>query len=266
MSPGALSIRHHFADLPDPRRKHGRRHRLLDVIVIALCAVIAGSDTWQEVETFAQRRRDWLARFLGLDNGVPSHDTFERVFDRLDPQALQRCLLSWLTALTDGLKVGHVAIDGKTARHSGSPARGIKALHLVSAWAAEHSLTLGQIATEEKSNEITAIPQLLELLDLEWALVTVDAMGCQKAVADRIVEGGGDDVLSVKENQERLRDDRVDCLCAAMDDEAVKCEAHEYEQEKGHGRVERRWVTVITDPEGIRDQGLWAKLKVVGCS
>src|SRR4051812_39708182 len=142
-SPGIRSIRHHFASLTDPRRQHGQRHRLLDVIVIALCAVIAGSDTWQEVETFAQRRRGWLARFLELDNG--------RVFDRLDPLALRRCLLSWLAALADGLKVGHVAIDGETARHSGSPTRGIGALHLVSAWAAEYSLTLGQVATEEKS-------------------------------------------------------------------------------------------------------------------
>jgi predicted transposase YbfD/YdcC len=265
MSPGSLSIRRHFADLRDPGRQHGQRHRLLDVIVIALCAVIAGSDTWQEVETFARRRTDWLARFLALDNGVPCHDTFERVFDRLDPLTLQRCLLSWLTALTDGLRVGHVAIDGKTARHSGSPARGIKALHLVSAWATEYSLTLGQVATEEKSNEITAIPQLLELLDVEGALVTIDAMGCQKAIAARIVDGGGDYVLTVKENQEHLRDDIVDCLCAAMDDEEIKCEAYEYEQEKGHGRTEKRCVTIITDPEGIRDQELWAGLKVVGC-
>jgi predicted transposase YbfD/YdcC len=263
MSPGALSIRHHFAGLTDPRRRHGQRHRLLDVIVIAICAVIAGSNTWQEVETFARRRRDWLGRFLELDNGVPSHDTFERVFDRIDPLALQRCLLNWLTALAGDLRVGHVAIDGKTARHSGSPARGIKALHLVSAWATEYSLTLGQVATEEKSNEITAIPQLLELLDLEGALVTIDAMGCQKAIAAKIVEAGGDYALTVKENQEHLRDDIVDCLCAAMDDEQIKCETYEYEQ-KGHGRVERCWVTVITDPEGIRDQELWAGLKVVG--
>jgi predicted transposase YbfD/YdcC len=265
MSPGALSIHHHFAGLTDPRRRHGQRHRLLDVVVIAPCAVVAGSDTWQEVETFAQRRRDWLARFLDLDNGVPSHDTFERVFDRLDPLALQRCLLSWLAAACDGLRVGHVAIDGKTARRSGSPARGIKALHLVSAWATEYSLTLGQVATEEKSNEITAIPQLLELLDLEGALVTIDAMGCQKAIAAKVVAAGGDYVLTVKDNQEHLRDDIVDCLCAAMDDEEIKCEAHEYEQEQGHGRTEKRWVTVITDPDGIRGQQEWAGLKVVGC-
>src|SRR4051794_25106688 len=242
--PGVLSIGHHFAELRDPRRQHGQRHRLLDVIVIALCAVIAGSNTWQEVETFAQRRRDWLARFLALDNGVPCHDTFERVFDRLDPLALQRCLLSWLTSLTDGLGVGHVAIDGKTARRSGSTARGIKALHLVSAWATEHSLTLGQVATEEKSNEITAIPELLELLDLEGALVTIDAMGCQKAIAAKIVEGGGDYVLTVKDNQEHLRQDVIDCLCAAMDDEQIKSEAHEYAQEEGR---------VPTSKTSIRD-------------
>jgi predicted transposase YbfD/YdcC len=263
MSPGSLSIQRHFCNLRDPRRQHGQRHRLLDIIVIALCAVIAGSDTWQEVETFAQRRRDWLARFLDLENGVPSHDTFERVFDRLDPLALQRCLLSWLTALTGTLRVGHIAIDGKTARHSGSPKRGIGALHLVSAWATEHSLTLGQIATQEKSNEITAIPELLELLDLNGALVTIDAMGCQKAIAAKIVEGGGDYVLTVKENQEHLYEDIVSCLSAAMDDEDIKTDSYQYEC-KGHGRTETRYITLITDPEGIRGQESWEKLKVVG--
>src|SRR3954451_24897711 len=226
-SPGVLSIGHHFAELRDPRRQHGQRHRLLDIIVIALCAVIAGSDTWQEVETFARRRRDWLAGFLDLDNGVPCHDTFERVFDRLDPLALQRCLLSWLAALADGLKVGHVAIDGKTARRSGSPTRGIKALHLVSAWATEYSLTLGQVATEEKSDEITAIPELLELLDLEGALVTIDAMGCQKEVAARIVEGKGDYALTPKENQPRLPEDVVACFTRATEADFV---GHEHDR------------------------------------
>src|SRR3954466_9621644 len=226
-SPGVLlSIGHHFAELRDPRRQHGQRHRLLDIIVIALCAVIAGSDTWQEVETFARRRRDWLARFLGLDNGVPSHDTFERVFDRLDPLALQRCLLSWLTALCGGLEGGHVAIDGKTARHSGSPARGIKALHLVSAWATEHSLTLGQVATQEKSNEITAIPQLLELLDLEGALVTIDAVGCQKQIARQIVSQGGDYVLTFEDNQPNLAADVLSSFTAAQD---VDFEGYEHD-------------------------------------
>jgi predicted transposase YbfD/YdcC len=263
MSADALSIPHHFASLRDPRRQHGQLHRLLDILVIALCAVIAGSNTWQEVETFANRRRDWLGRFLDLPNGVPSHDTFERVFDRLDPLALQRCLLSWLNALCGAPPIGHVAIDGKTARHSGSPARGLQALHLVSAWATEHSLTLGQIATAEKSNEITAIPHLLELLELEGALVTIDAMGCQKAIAAKIVDGGGDYLLTAKDNQEHLRQDVVDCLCAAMDDESANTDTYEYE-EKGHGRIEKRWITVLRDPQGIRGQELWPNLKVVG--
>src|SRR3954471_1886951 len=141
MSLSPVAILRHFQSLRDPRRRHRQLHRLLDIIAIALCAVIAGANTWQEVETFAQRRRDWLARFLELPNGVPSHDTFERVFDRLDPLALQSCLLSSLTAICAAPRIGHIAIDGKTARHSGSPTRGIPALHLVSAWAAEHSLT-----------------------------------------------------------------------------------------------------------------------------
>jgi predicted transposase YbfD/YdcC len=263
MSAVAYSIQRHFASLHDPRRQHGQLHRLLDILVIALCAVIAGSNTWQEVETFAHRRRDWLGRFLDLPNGVPSHDTFERVFDRLNPLALQRCLLNWLNALCGAPPFGHIAIDGKTARRSGSPTRGIQALHLVSAWATEHSLTLGQIATREKSNEITAIPQLLELLDLEGALVTIDAMGCQKAIASKVVEGGGDYVLTAKDNQQHLREDIVDLLCAAMDDENAKRDTYEY-QEEGHGRIERRWITVLRDPEGIRGQELWPNLKVVG--
>jgi hypothetical protein len=196
----ALAIHTYFADLTDPRIDRTRRHHLMDILVIALCAVIAGSDTWQEVETFAQRRRDWLGRFLSLDNGVPCHDTFERVFDRLDPLALQRCLLSWLTALTDGLGIGgHVAIDGKTARHSGSPTRGIKALHLVSAWATEHSLTLGQVATEEINGSRPS--PVARTAGPRRALVTIDAMGCQKAIAARIVEEGGDYILTAKDNQ-----------------------------------------------------------------
>jgi len=265
MSPGALSIRRHFADLTDPRRQHGQRHRLLDVIVIALCGVIAGSNTWQEVETFAQRRRDWLARFLELDNGVPSHDTFERVFDRLDPLALQRCLLGWLAAVCDGLRIKHVAIDGKTARHSGSPARGIGALHLVSAWATEYSLTLGQVATEEKSNEITAIPRLLELLDLEGALVTIDAVGCQKEIARQIVGAGGDYVLTVKDNQPNLASDILSSFVAAQE---VDYEGHEHDcyetSERGHGREEKRSYTVLYDLGKIQGRCEWERLTVIG--
>jgi predicted transposase YbfD/YdcC len=265
MSSSSLSIRHHFSSLEDPRRKHRQRHRLLDVVVIALCAVIAGSNTWQQVEAFGRKRRDWLAGFLDLPGGTPSHDTFERLFDRLDPVALQGCLLGWVEAVIGELKADHVAIDGKTLRHSGSPARGLAALHLVSAWATRHGLSLGQVAVGDKSNEITAIPHLLDLLELKGALVTIDAMGCQKEIAKRIVERGGDYILTVKGNQGRLRDDIEAAVLRAINEgaEGEDYLTHETEED-GHGRHEKRHYTIVNGPEGIRDQEAWEKLSVVG--
>lgn len=194
----SLAIKHYFRTLRDPRRRHRRLHRLLDIVVIAICAVLCGADNWQEVATFGQCRQAWLKRFLALPHGIPSHDTFERVFDRLDPQAFQACFRSWITALCLHLQLPHIAIDGKTLRHSGTDALG--PLHVVSAWATAQHLVLGQEVVAEKSNEITAIPRLLELLDLEGALVTIDAIGCQKDIAEKIVAQGGDYVLAVKEN------------------------------------------------------------------
>jgi hypothetical protein len=179
MTISALSVARFFTRLRDPRR----RHLLLDIVVLTLCAVIAGADDWQQVVTFALKRRDWLKTFLALPNGIPSHDTLERVFDRLDPQAFQACFRQWVEALASQLDgVRQIAIDGKTLRHSGNAPKGWKPLHLVSAWATQCQLSLGQVAVDEKSNEITAIPRLLELLDVHGALVTIDAMGCQKEV------------------------------------------------------------------------------------
>jgi hypothetical protein len=200
-----LSIPKHFSKLKDPRRAHRRLHLLQDIIVIALCAVIAGAQDWQEIETFGCKRLDWLKGFLKLPNDIPSHDTFERVFDRLKPQAFQACFREWVQAVQQVLNIKHVAIDGKTLRGSGSAQLG--PLHLVSAWAVDQRLSLGQVAVAAKSNEITAIPALLELLDLHGALVTIDAMGCQKAIAQKIIERGGDYALTVKDNQEQLRAD-----------------------------------------------------------
>jgi predicted transposase YbfD/YdcC len=261
----SLSIQRHFATLKDPRRKHRRLHRLMDIIAIALCAVLCGANNWQEVETFGRRRRAWLKRFLPLLNGIPSHDTFERVFDRLRPQALEECLRSWVRALSAALGIDHIAIDGKTARHSGSPARGLGPLQLVSAWATQHSLTLGQVAVEEGSNEITAVPQLLELLELHGAVVTLDAAGCQKDIAAKVREGGGDYVLTVKGNQGHLRDDVEACFVRAYDTEMTGLDYDEHETEEwGHGRHERRCYSVIHDPEGIRDAKAWDGLKVIG--
>src|SRR3954454_12341510 len=173
MATSCLSIRHHFAHLRDPRLNRRKRHLLPDIVAIALCAVICGANNWQQIETFGRRRRDWLATFLALPNGIPSHDTFERVFGRLCPDVFQRCFVAWLQQLHRHLGGEHFAIDGKTLRRSGSPRNGLGPLHLVSVWATQANLLLGQVAVDGKSNEITAIPKLLELLDLNGALVTI---------------------------------------------------------------------------------------------
>lgn len=261
--PPDLSIPQHFAQLKDPRRAHRRLHLLQDIIVIALGAVIAGAQDWQEIETFGRKRRDWLKRFLPLPNGIPSHDTFERVFDRLKPQAFQACFRAWVQAVQEALDIKHVAIDGKTLRGSGSAKLG--PLHLVSAWATAQRLSLGQVAVDEKSNEITAIPALLELLDLRGALVTIDAMGCQKAIARKIKEQGADYILTVKENQEYLLEDIQASLARAFDTNFAGVEHDTYEaRERGHGRDEYRCYTVLHDLAGLRPADDWAGLTTIG--
>ena len=259
------SLLHHFAHLSDPRATHTCRHRLTDVLLIALCAVLGGADSWDAIALFGHSKRDWFARFLELPNGIPSHHTFRRVFDRLAPQPLQRALVAWLHHLSETLGVKHIAIDGKTLRHSGGGASPLGRLHLVSAWATEAHLTLGQVAVKDKSNEITAIPLLLELLDLKGAWVTLDAMGCQKEIARQIVERGGDYVLMVKGNQERLRDDIVDCFVQAIETDfaGLNYEVLEEETKQGHGRSEKRVYTVIYDPQGLLGKQEWQDLKAI---
>lgn len=265
MALSALSVAQHFARLRDPRRNHGKRHLLIDIIVIALCAVLCGANDWQQIATFGQRRHDWLKTFLALPNGIPSHDTFERVLDRLDPQAFLGCFQRWVEALTHALGLKHVAIDGKTLRHSGNASMKLKPLHIVSAWATDYSLTLGQVAVDDKSNEITAIPQLLELLDVHGAWVTIDAMGCQKAIAKKIVAGGGDYVLSVKDNQPNLLADIQETITEALDSGRAGVAYQTYEtKNQDHGREETRAYLIVTDLEKIRNRDEWADLTVVG--
>jgi hypothetical protein len=204
----SYSILRCFASLRDPRTsRRPKKHLLLDIVAIAIGAVIAGADDWPQVEVFARARLDGLKTFLSWPNGVPSHDTFARIFEALSPRAFQRCFLLWVDELTKAILDKHFAIDGKTLRSSGREAKGFKALPLVSVWATQAQLTLGQVAVSEKSNEITAIPQLLDMLDLAGALVTIDAMGCQRDIAARVVAGGGDYLLVVEANQGRLYDD-----------------------------------------------------------
>jgi len=265
MAQSRLSLHKHIRRLHDPRLDRRKRHLLADILTIAVCAVLAGANTWPDIETFGRKRRVWLQRFLELPNGIPSHDTFERVFDRLQPQALQAALLSWLHEISAVLGVRHIAIDGKTLRHSGGGSSPLRYLHLVSAWAVEANLTLGQVATDEKSNEIEAIPRLLELLDVHGALVSIDAMGCQTVIAAKIVAGGGDYILTVKDNQEHLREDIEACFIHAYDNDFHGVRYETYETvEKGHGREEKRVYELIHEPEGIRGQEEWEKLSVIG--
>ena len=257
------SIKEHFRGLKDPRVVGRSHHLLVDIIVLAICGVIANCDDWEDIVLFARHRLGWFKRFLKLPHGIPSHDTFERVFARLDPRAFERCCLGWLRAVADLVGLGHIAIDGKTLCGSASSKWG--PLHLVSAWATEANLSLGQVAVEGKSNEITAIPTLLELLDLHGALVSIDAIGCQKEIARKIVAGGGDYVLAVKGNQERLLEDVQATVERALNGQLAKHLVSQHQtSEEGHGRAERRWYTVVHDVSGIRDRDAWPELKTVG--
>jgi predicted transposase YbfD/YdcC len=255
----------HFAKLRDPRLNRRKRHLLADILVIALCAVLAGADNWPQVENFGKRRRDWLNRFLALPNGIPSHDTFERLFARLDPRAFQRCFLDWVRSWQEAVPGPHFAIDGKTLCGSAGRAAGLGPLQVVSVWATKTRLSLGEVAVAEGSNEITAIPRVLELLELHGALVTIDAAGCQKEIARQIVAGGGDYILTVKGNQGHLLDDIRECIIRADEADYAGIDYDEWQsEERGHGRHEKRSYLVIRDPEGIRDVAEWAGLRVIG--
>lgn len=263
MSQPQSTIKKYFRKLRDPRIRGRKRHLLLDIVVIAICATIGGCNDWQEMETFARARHDWLKKFLRLPGGIPSHDTLERVFDRLDPAQFQACFREWMNALHEALGLSQIAIDGKTLRGSG--VGGLKTLHLVSAWATANCLSLGQVAVDEKSNEITAIPKLLELLELNGAFVTIDAMGCQKAIAAKIVDRKGNYILTVKENQEHLLADIQSAVSKAHESDYANVEHDKYEtRERGHGREEYRCYTVLHTTEGIRNAADWANLTSIG--
>lgn len=257
------AIKKYFRWLPEPRVAGRSKHLLVDIVVIAICGVIADCDDWSDIAQFGQKREDWFRRFLKLPHGIPSHDTFERVFAALDRRAFQRCCLKWFMAVGEVLGLGHIAIDGKTQRGSGSAEFG--PLHVVSAWATEANLTLGQVAVDKKSNEIKAIPKLLELLDLHGALVTIDAMGCQKEIAKNIVDRGGDYLLTVKANQQKLLADIQATVEKGLEGKFKPGVTRQITtREEGHGRQEERTYVVIENVKGLRDRKSWAKLTTVG--
>jgi predicted transposase YbfD/YdcC len=261
----SLPLVRHFRTLKDPRVVGRTTHSLQTILVIAICAVVAGAADFQQVVVFADKRRDWLGRFLDLSNGLPSHDTYERVFARLDPVAFQSCFARWMTAWYNKLTGKHLAIDGKAVCGSACPSKGFRPLHLVNVWATQANLCLGLVACDEHSNEITAIPRLLELLDLEGALVSFDAGGCQKKIAEQVIDLGGDFLMVVKKNQGTLYE-QIEAYFqskfgADFKGPGMSC----YQKaEHGHGRQEKRMVVVAEDPEGIAERANWPKLNVIG--
>lgn len=253
-----------FAALPDPRVERTREHKLIDIIVIALCAVLCGAEAWTEVEFFGQVRKKWLRQFLALPHGIPSHDTFGRVFARLDPDRFAVCLLEWMQAVFQATNGKIVAIDGKTLRGSHDRRGGKAALHMISAWAQEAHLVLGQVACAEHSNEITALPALLGILELSGTLVTIDAMGCQTEIAQEITERGGEYVLGLKGNQGRLHEAVARFFtCAERDAFAHLPQEHVRTVEKDHGRIERRDYWVVAGAEWLDPRKEWG-LRAVG--
>ena len=244
-----------FCDLVDPRIPHGRRHRLLDIVTIAVCAVISGAESWVEVAQWGRIKQDWLADWLDLPHGIPTHDTFGRVFARIDPAQFEAGFLRWVQAVARTASPEVIALDGKTIRRSGDTYAGTRPLHLVSAWASGQRLVLGQEAVETKDNEITTLPSLLARLDLAGQTVTIDAMGCQREIAAQIVDQGGAYVLALKANHPDLLEDVIDCFAMAAQPDATHRTVG-----KDHGRLEWRTCETIADPDVIAwldPEGAW---------
>jgi predicted transposase YbfD/YdcC len=261
-----VSLRECFSVVRDPRREHQRFHNLWDIIAITICAVLAGADCWPEVAAYGRCKQDWLESFLELPDGIPSHDTFARVFALLDPLSFQEGFQNWVQALVEATDGRVVAIDGKTLRHSFDNAKGKGALHLVGAWAAENNVLLGQQAVDSKSNEITAIPKLLEILDVSGAIVTIDAMGCQKDIAAKIIDKDGDYVLALKGNQENLHSDVEKLFHKSLENDFEGLKHQTYRTtDKGHGRIETRLYYVVEVPKELAERyAEWEGLKTFG--
>ena len=263
----SLDLETYFAAVDDPRVERTKRHKLLDIIIIAICGMICGAEGWVEIEEFGKEKEAWLKTILELPNGIPSHDTFGRVFARLDPVKFEECFFQWVQSLSATI-AGVIAIDGKTLRRSHDEAKGKKALHMVSAWAAENRLVLAQVAVEEKSNEITAIPKLLRQLALSGCIVTIDSMGTQVKIAKQIVEDDGDYVLALKGNHGTLAKEVQETFDLAQAEQFTHIQHQFYQTvDKGHGRLEIRKHWMIDDPEYIAyldPKGRWKGLRAIG--
>jgi predicted transposase YbfD/YdcC len=261
----AESLFEKFKLIEDPRREHLKFHSLFDILVISVCATICGAEHWTEMEEFGKDKQEWFATFLSLENGIPSHDTFRQVYILLDNIELKKIFIEWVSevvSLSGGVLVN---IDGKNLRGSSQPGQGKKALNVVSAWVSEQSMVLGQLKCEEKSNEITAIPELLKILDLEGCVVTIDAMGCQKEIVKQIVEKGADYVIAVKENQGNLHWGVKEYLDWGEKTgfESIEFDYFETGVEKDHGRIEQRRCWVTEEIGWLKEKGDWQGLRSI---
>ncbi len=257
-------IQDHFAELTDPRRREVT-YPLINVVVIAVCAVICGADDFVAIAKFGRTKRKWFAKFLDLKSGIPSHDRFNAILAAIKPDEFEKCLLSWIVALHEISDGQIVAIDGKTLRRSFDKASNKSAIHMVSAWATANHISLGQVVVDAKSNEITAIPKLLEMLEISGSLVTIDAMGCQTEIARRIVEAKADYCLSAKGNQPTLHQGIINFFDDHLEDDFARTQVRRYKtHEKGHGREETRYYYICPVPKDLPDRSRWAHLRAIG--
>lgn len=253
------AISHHFENVKDPRREN-KRHKLIDIITIAICAVICNADHFEHIHEFGKAKQKWFKTFLKLPHGIPSADTFERVFAWLDPEEFKNSFLSWIQAIHQITKGEIIAVDGKTLRRSHDRSNGKAAIHMVSAWASANGIVMGQRKTDDKSNEITAIPELLKTLEIEGCIVTIDAMGCQKKIAETIVEKKADYVFSLKGNQSNLHDDIRSFF---QDPLSMKTCDHYESTDGGHGKIEVRRYWTSSDIDWLQGKENWKNLKTI---
>lgn len=246
----------HFEALPDPRVERTRLHKLGDILFITMAAVLSGCDDWNEIELYGETKQAWLGKYLELPNGTPSHDTFNRVFAALDPSALRECFLSWVESVVQLTEGELVSIDGKRLCSSGQDGKR-SIIHMVSAWSEANSLVLAQVKVEDKTNEITAIPTLLDVLELKGCIVSIDAMGCQREIAERIVDKGAHYILAVKDNQPFLGDDLREAFAQS------KATASNVEVNVGHGRIEKRTCRILQEPDWVCRRQEWKNLQTL---
>jgi len=249
-------------EVPDPRMDRTKHHSVQDILAIAICAVISGAEGWTHVAMFGRSKIKWFKTFLALPNGIPSHDTFGRVFAKLDPMAFEECFMKWITALATASQGRLIAIDGKAIRRSLDTANGKAAIHMVSAWCEANHMVLGQIATDAKSNEITAIPRLLKLLDIDGAVITIDAAGCQKTIARQIVAQGGHYILQLKGNQGGLHAETVQLFDQCLRDDCHGIAYHTASTiNGGHGRIEQRRIWATPEVAWFAERSKWKNLR-----